>query len=1002
MLKTTGYFQFYTSEERKILPEFVDLSKYRYPSDYSTIGKVLTHEGHKLVILRAGTQSQNANTSSTDDEFTTTKVNYYRDAGIKVGTYYYARHINTYTTNGGWSEANAVIDAESHANNYADILEGVLGAGDCGDIIPCIDFEDNRIYDDGAYVTTAQILYVWLKAFNDRMKVRFPDLNGCMLYTAYYYIDACSSTHDIRHSVDGGIANIYPYLWYSANALYTGIHSGGTSTYPNYNFTNFGDYTLWTLWQYSTDRNALCKEFLYMSDTTTSIDMNIFDSINYNLSDIEVYPETITPKGIEQLRDKAKSEHTHKGDYLPLQYGTLTGKTSIVNPDALILKQEENKSWKLARTSTSTSSSHVAGDISLTPSTDYYSITNGTHGETWQSNKIVFKPTPSIEISGSEVPTVASNSTITGNWNFSNTLQQGGNNVLTTASIISDVTSLNAQAYETSMTNAVDGVIDVKTLNGLSAFNQVSDPVFNDVANWNTSLTNVTTITDPSYSNSMQITATAGSGMHYTDRSQSTKDTVPLQNGRQYFILVKFNIRSFTRLKFTMVVKNAGGTYDTYTSNIPAGTTNDWLYLKTPVLSVNATPDNSFRFYLMDGGNNETWTASGTELVSITEPKIIDITACGLTSYTDLQLLEMFKQAPQFGYRQHVNNLTLTTLNNAKTTSSSVSLDQIGVTSLKSLSSTIYDTYNDDTKLLTRKVSTASGLSNTATINSSTCIGIKTGGLFFAYNSQGEYTYGTEGTTLAFTNPNVTVDYEIGTTVTFNIPYGINLPSYTNGYFRLSGSIIPYTTINYPRNLAGAVNTQTTAIMVNDSNIKQISDSLVSRRLVAKKTAGNEYIRIARIKMTGANAYARLLYNVDITHTGTYLKVGKMIFYFYKVNGYGSLNVASYARLINNSDAPNPWVSGDLVCQNWIPSNGTTGFTDVYLMLNEYASIYCTPQHYATENNLTSGITSLELLPSGDTLLSSVPSTSATMIIEGVTYTAEASVNSTIKSVTMT
>jgi hypothetical protein len=980
MAQTAGYFQHYSAEERKVLPEFVDYNLYRYPKDYNTVGKILAGENHDIIILRAGTQSQNANTATTDSQFTVSNVAKYRNAGLRVGTYYYARHINTYTTNGGWSEANAIVDATSHANNYANILETVFGAGKCGDMLPCIDFEDNRIYNDGAYVTTAQILYVWLKAFSDRMKVRFPQLSSCMLYTAYYYIDACSSTNDIRHSVDGGIANIYPKLWYSANACYTGIH--GATTYPNYNYTLFGDYTKWTMWQYSTDRNFLTSEFeLNTSAVENGMDINVFDTFNFDVEDVMVYP-VVKPALLKELDNKATRSHTHKGDYLPLQGGSLTGRTNIINPDALILKQEENKSWKLGRTSTSIANTHVAGDLQLVPSTDYFAP-GSVAGETWNTSKILFKEDASIECTDVKI---------------------GGNSVLTTASVIADVGSSTLSTYENLLTNSLTGQIDIGTMYGTSAFNQKVNGNCDDVTKWNTNLQGVTASVT---SNTLRYTTTAANSTHQADNDLYTIDSAtPWIGGRKYAI--SFDIVAISGCKLTCQVhhKTSSGSYEIQGVYLLTSGSGTQLFTIIPSSVHATTPQTLLRFALTDTSDNSTWTGTGNEYVTVANVKVVDLTAVGLGGVATAELLDRIGRAPYFQGRGHCDNITFTSLNNGKTLSKSITYDDLEYPPLKRLSSTVRDMIVEDDNYFYQNVLTVSNKSYNTVINSTNCPSIKTSGAFFAYNDAGQYTYGTQGATLAFSNTTspVTIEYERFETNYIGNMRNAILECYDNAYFRMSGGLLPTINILFPRNLAGVVRTNSKAIDGVDYNIGLIEDKVFTQKLVTKSTAGDEYIRFLRVKTVKAtgDAYSRVFYKFDLSHTGTYGKSGELQFLFYKVTGHNALHANSYAWIVNDAGMPYAFASGDIVYQNWVPSTGTIGYTDVYIKTREFASLYYSIQHSFSENSSTGGSNFVEFLPTGTALLSAIPTTSSTTVIGGVTCTAEAAVNATVKTITMT
>lgn len=422
----TGQFQFFTAEERKLLSKGIDMANYQYPLDKDpnnvSVNGVMGYDVFKankldFVIMKAGSQHTADEGYTTDTQFTASNVAEFRKRGLKVGTYYYARYINVKTLTaiytGGYADANLIAEATKEADNYATILESVFGAGKCGDIIPVLDFEDNRL--DTPYVMTPHQAFVWMKAFKDQMVVRFPQLasrGGVMLYTAYYFIgDGCGG--DVKKSDGTYISTEIPKLWWSANSSDSGYHSAGQTSYDtyDYNMTTFGGYTKWVMWQYSTDRNRHGKEYLA---NTSPIDLDVVDTINYTFNDILVYPET-KPQNKKLLDGKADKIHTHIGEYLPLKNGTLEGATKVIHPDAFMLKQENNVSWKVGRLSTSITSSHLAPEIAFIPSSDYYAPFSSVEAETWDTTKaIVFKPDGSITCAGNIVLTNANFGTTAG------------------------------------------------------------------------------------------------------------------------------------------------------------------------------------------------------------------------------------------------------------------------------------------------------------------------------------------------------------------------------------------------------------------------------------------------------------------------------------------------------------------------------------------------------------------------------------------------------------
>jgi hypothetical protein len=408
MLKATGgtgHLQYYNPNERKTLLKGVDYWQGDWPLTSGTDEgyKIPTIDGCDFMILRAGkADTVTDDTTIADTQFTAANVAKFRAAGLKVGTYWYARPINVYRNlgsnyAGGYTDANLQAEATKEANNYADLLESVFGEGKCGDIIPCCDFEDNQFESIPEAVMTANQAFVWLKQFCDTMYERFPQLDtatggkGVMLYTAYYFVDGLmGDDNDIRSTEGQGIAEIMPALWFSANDPALGIHgSAGSGSYNastgHYDFRKFGGYEYWVMWQYSTDRNRHAPAY---GQNHVATDMNVLDSNRYSLNDVLVYPETL-PNVFQQLKNKPTRIHSHIGEYLPINGGCLEGPVKIHHQDAFYFRQEQNKSWKLHRKSNSVANTHVAGDIALTPSSTYYLPSSNPETVTWDTTKTI-------------------------------------------------------------------------------------------------------------------------------------------------------------------------------------------------------------------------------------------------------------------------------------------------------------------------------------------------------------------------------------------------------------------------------------------------------------------------------------------------------------------------------------------------------------------------------------------------------------------------------------
>ena len=172
---------------------------------------------------------------------------------------------------------------------------------------------------------------------------------------------------------------------------------------------------------------------------------------------------------------------------------------------------------------------------------------------------------------------------------------------------------------------------------------------------------------------------------------------------------------------------------------------------------------------------------------------------------------------------------------------------------------------------------------------------------------------------------------------------------------------------------------------------------IFSRQITSKPDTGDEYIRLLRVKISGTNVYARSNARYNLSHTGTYLKYGRIYMYFYKISGNSSLHATSFVNIINDSGSGNDFSAGDVVYQNWIPDSGNIGFTDLYVKVREYAKVHYNLMYAFGENGVT-----ITIDPDNGTRIASIPTTGATDTFEGISVTAEASVDATIKTITMT
>jgi phage minor structural protein len=253
MTKSAGYFQYYNAGGRstKILGMDISTAGAQYPVDFA----VAYAYGVKFVIMKTG------NGITTDDaNFLTANIADARSAGLKVGTYHFSAPKVT-----GWS----VSASQSEANKYCDRLIAQFPSGDTGDLMPCLDMESDTVLTG---VTTAEVK-AWIIAFMDQVKLRIG--RQCILYTNYYSMD-----YTFPDPIIADMGAICP-LWLASRAPDL-VYNQPPSTYPNYNFTAFGNFPgeLWDMWQYSSDGNGLGADF---GVNSTDIDTDILEGDLYTL-----------------------------------------------------------------------------------------------------------------------------------------------------------------------------------------------------------------------------------------------------------------------------------------------------------------------------------------------------------------------------------------------------------------------------------------------------------------------------------------------------------------------------------------------------------------------------------------------------------------------------------------------------------------------------------------------------------------------------------------------
>jgi GH25 family lysozyme M1 (1,4-beta-N-acetylmuramidase) len=311
----------------------IDCSQYGYPINWNTAYA----QGARFAMMRCGRRLSGGLTP--DSQFTTGNVQAARAAGLKVGFYWF-KNPDLYSK-------NTLSDAEEEAQTFFNYISSVVSSTDMGDCFPVCDYENSS----GSITSvTNDEAYLWIKQFCDYFTSVTAAANPtgvgrqCMLYTAFYSIDALAADGSelIYSSTGATIASTAP-LWLAANS----------SPYVAYNFTQFGGYTDWVMWQYVTDTSGYgssnidvndaghistiaippqCTGFnatVVSSTATLRWNQNAYDGTGLEVIAYRVYDITSTPYLASSI--PAASAATYSTTYTGLSVGTWSYKLVAVN-----------------------------------------------------------------------------------------------------------------------------------------------------------------------------------------------------------------------------------------------------------------------------------------------------------------------------------------------------------------------------------------------------------------------------------------------------------------------------------------------------------------------------------------------------------------------------------------------------------------------------------------------------------------------------------------------
>lgn len=255
--QTAGYFQYNTAEGRTQDADTAigcTISQSNYPVNFTTMKSANT----EFVYMKVS-----SNKATLDTQFTLANVTSARTAGLKAGFWHSANPSNAVHSGNGKTVQGAIDEA----NWFCDKIVAVMG-NDYGDIYPAVAWIDNS-----AVWTNSDEAYNWIEAFVNTVKARIG--RTPILQSAYYYVDGnITAKGKLIHSAKGGIGAIMP-LWLQANAPDLPV----VGTYPNYNFTAFGNFTnnRWNIWQFTTSGTGSTYGV-----TGASVILNFMNNMNDN------------------------------------------------------------------------------------------------------------------------------------------------------------------------------------------------------------------------------------------------------------------------------------------------------------------------------------------------------------------------------------------------------------------------------------------------------------------------------------------------------------------------------------------------------------------------------------------------------------------------------------------------------------------------------------------------------------------------------------------------
>lgn len=164
-----------------------------------------------------------------------------------------------------------------------------------------------------------------------------------------------------------------------------------------------------------------------------------------------------------------------------------------------------------------------------------------------------------------------------------------------------------------------------------------------------------------------------------------------------------------------------------------------------------------------------------------------------------------------------------------------------------------------------------------------------------------------------------------------------------------------------------------------------------SKNIANNANAGSVYLRLARVKFT--STYNRILFDMQLVHTGTYMRSGLLKAFLYNADTLNSLHSSSAVIARNNNSMNMDFVAGEIV---YMPIDGTTVYyVDIFLKVQDYAKVYANLNFAMYENGAV-----LSINPDANATITALPTAGTVLNIGGVNCTYGTAVNATIKTVT--